>query len=144
MPRAPLRHYVPASFTIGGCAILLSLIGMLIFQQGGAAQPLRSSIDHTRALLTDVNELTVLTRDAERGQRGYLLTGMPEYLAPYKAAIQRLPPLYEHFRQLVADNPLEQQQSVVLWGLIQQKLAELAQTIKLPIYSGDDVARDVV
>jgi signal transduction histidine kinase len=144
MPRAPLQHYVPASFSIGGCAIFLSLIGMLIFQQGGTAQQLRSSMDHTRALLADVNELNVLTRDAERGQRGYLLTGMPEYLAPYKVAIEQLPPLYEHFRQLVADNPLQQQQSVMLWSLIQQKLAELAQTIQLRTDSGDDAARHVV
>ena len=44
-------------------------------------------------------------QDAEQGQRGYLLTGDPSFLAPYETALTELPPLQAKLRELVLDNP---------------------------------------
>ncbi|MGV8930383.1 MAG: sensor histidine kinase [Brevundimonas sp.] len=49
----------------------------------------------------------VLTRlvDAETGQRGYLLTGRPEYLSVHERAIQDLPDLFQELEGLTVDDP---------------------------------------
>lgn len=141
MSRTLLRHHVPAGLAIGGCTIFLCLIGTLIFQQDRTMEAVRSSIRHTRDLQEDVTKLDVLIRDAERGQRGYLLTGVAAYLEPYEAAVEQFPPLAEHFRQLAAGNPRQQQQVEALSSLIQQKLEELTRTIQIRIDSGQEAAR---
>jgi signal transduction histidine kinase len=113
-------------------------------QQGTSARQIRSSIAHTQDLLGDVTDLNILIRDAERAQRGYLLTGAPDYLAPYDAALQRLPALYDHLRHLVADDPRQQLQLTTLRSITQHKLAEMARTIALRTNAGEDAARAAV
>ena len=44
-------------------------------------------------------------QDAERGQRGYLITGRNSYLDPYNSAKERLPQLLVDLQQAVADRP---------------------------------------
>ena len=70
-------------------------------------------------------------RDAETGQRGYLLTGKKEYLEPFvsgpTAATRRFGELLEFTQR----DSLEQQQLKSLGPLIQAKLALLTQTIAL-------------
>ncbi len=144
MPRVSLPAYVPASFAISSCGIVLALIGMLILQQAGTAQRFGALIRHTHDLLSDVSEINILIRDAERGQRGYVLTGRTDYLAPYDNALKRLPPLYEHFRQLTAGNARQQQEMVSIESLMQRKMAELEQTIQLRTNSGEEAAKRVI
>jgi len=144
MPRALLLYHVPATFIIGSCAIFLCLIGLLTFQQVSAANQISASIGHTQTVLGDVNELNILIRDAERAQRGYILTGAPDYLAPYLAALQRLPSLRQHLQQSIGENPRQQLQLVTLSSLLQRKLAEMKQTIQLRTSSGEQIARRVI
>jgi signal transduction histidine kinase len=138
------RRYGAAGFAAGGLAIFLSLIGMLILQQVDTAEQTRFLIRHTREVLGDVSRLSVLIRDAERGQRGYVLTGRPEYLEPYTAARDQLPLLDKHLLQLVADNAIQQKQVAALQSVIQQKLAELKETIQLRKDLGEEAAKQVV
>ena len=44
-------------------------------------------------------------RDAETGQRGYLLTGRPAYLAPYAAAVATVNQQLDTLRSLSAADP---------------------------------------
>jgi signal transduction histidine kinase len=67
-------------------------------------------------------------QDAETGQRGYLLTGDPEYLRPYDRARQILPGLKTQLRDLVADNPDQQRRLADLTLTIDRKMAELERT----------------
>jgi signal transduction histidine kinase len=144
MPRLILRIYGPASFAISGLAIFLLLTCLLIFQQIDTAQQTRILVRHNQAVLSDVNQLNLLVRDAERGQRGYVLTGNPLYLQPYESALERLPPLSEHLRQLVDDNSRQREQLVSLLSLMRQKFSELDETIQLRTQFGEDAARRVV
>jgi CHASE3 domain sensor protein len=41
-------------------------------------------------------------QNAERGQRGYLITGRENYLEPYNSAKERLPQLLGNLQQAVA------------------------------------------
>jgi signal transduction histidine kinase/ActR/RegA family two-component response regulator len=70
-------------------------------------------------------------RDAETGQRGYLLTMQAGYLDPYEAAVQTVPELAIRLDNLTHDIPEQQRKAREMLDLAQQKLAELAATISL-------------
>jgi signal transduction histidine kinase/ActR/RegA family two-component response regulator len=69
-------------------------------------------------------------QDAETGQRGFLLTGDPDYLAPFTQAQADLPLLRSELRDLTRDNPEQQARLDRLYPLIDAKMAELARTIE--------------
>ena len=81
--------------------------------------------------LLDINRLLTSLINAETGQRGYLLTGRDEYLAPYHEAIREIPERLrmarEHLssaqEQIDAFNGVEQ--------LVSEKLTEIRQTLAL-------------
>jgi len=73
--------------------------------------------------------------EAETGQRGYLLTGQSEYLAPYTAVLAENEARFEKMRALVGDRNERVALSRLEW-ILRQKLGELGFTIALA-RSGD-------
>ncbi|MEI9986939.1 MAG: CHASE3 domain-containing protein [Aliidongia sp.] len=82
------------------------------------------------ARLAMANLLSLL-KDAETGQRGFVLTGDETYLAPYSDALPAIKNALDSAKALTADNPAEQQRVLSLAPLIDSKLTELRQTIDL-------------
>ncbi len=81
--------------------------------------------------LLELRALFSALQDAESSQRGYLLIGDRSYLAPYEAAAPRV---RSHLRSLSAwgeNNPQAGRSAQRLVALGQEKLAELAETIRL-------------
>jgi signal transduction histidine kinase/DNA-binding response OmpR family regulator len=87
-------------------------------------------IDSLRAVLTDA-------ADAETGQRGYLLTRKPGYLAPYHTARAHIDRDLARFESLTRDNPAQQGRARQLRTLIDGRLLilerGLAQAAQKPI-----------
>ncbi len=75
-------------------------------------------------------ELFSAVQDAETGQRGYLLTGDPSYLAPLPASRSRMAPLEGELRSLTRD-PQQQARLNRLYALIEAKMRELEGTVTL-------------
>jgi len=94
-------------------------------------------VSHTQQVLLQMSEVEALLTDAETGQRGYLYTGQPSYLAPYSKAVNQVEAQIERLAELTADNPRQQARIPELRSLAQQKLNELAATISL--YRSGDV-----
>jgi signal transduction histidine kinase len=77
-----------------------------------------------RALTVDLLRTVTM---AESGQRGYLLTSKPDYLAPYQRATARIPSLLAQLQSEAGDSP-----DLHAWRrLIDAKLSELAETVRL-------------
>jgi signal transduction histidine kinase len=70
-------------------------------------------------------------QDAETGQRGYLLTGDPKYLAPFERSQRRLSGLEADLKRLVADNASQGRRVDALIAATDQKMAELRITVAL-------------
>ncbi|WP_442866863.1 response regulator [Acidovorax sp. NCPPB 4044] len=85
-----------------------------------------------------------LAKDAETGQRGYLLTGEPRYLAPYETAQAGLEPELDRLRRLVSDSPRQLRRYEQLLPLARQKMAELRETIQLRQSGQAEAAMEVV
>ncbi|RDS79663.1 response regulator [Dyella monticola] len=91
----------------------------------------------------DIDQLFGEIKDAETGQRGYLLTGKSDYLAPYHEARNELDQTRSALRTLVwaaAQRRLVNQ----LDTAIDQKMAELEHTIQLYDTSGPASALAIV
>jgi PAS domain S-box-containing protein len=88
-------------------------------------------VSHTHQVLTELEATLSTLKDAESGQRGYLLTGEERYLEPYHSAIARINQQVVGLQQLTADNNRQQQRIRDLKIAIDSKLAELEKTINL-------------
>ena len=88
-------------------------------------------VSHTHQVLTELEATLSTLKDAETGQRGYLLTGEERYLEPYHSAIARINQQVVELQQLTADNNRQQQRIRDLKIAIGSKLAELQDTINL-------------
>jgi hypothetical protein len=62
-------------------------------------------LSHTRQVLFELAQTESFLKDAETGQRGFLYTGDPKYLAPYNLAVGQVEPSIDKVAQLTADNP---------------------------------------
>src|SRR6476646_5773803 len=119
---------------IGGFAILLAMlvINTAVTRQKIAVQDRNQSwVEHPQQVMLELAEFESLLKDAETGQRGYLYTGDPRYLEPYNYALAQGYPHVARLAELTADNPRQQERVARLRTLKEQKLNELAQTLKL-------------
>ena len=79
----------------------------------------------------DLTQLVLLSlRDAETGQRGYLLTNDERHLEPYEAAKERLQKSFDGLNALEW-NDVQADRLAQLTVLAQQKMAEMKETIGL-------------
>jgi signal transduction histidine kinase len=108
---------------------LVAVIVAAIFWVSAQNQSDNVWVRHSLALRGDLRDVLTLVQRAESGQRGYLLTGRDEYLAPYSNALNQLPIAIGQTEQLVKDNPTQKQSFGLLHQLIDQKLQELHETI---------------
>jgi len=95
---------------------------------------------------TAVNETLALIGEAESGQRGFLLTGDPSYLKPYKAALPKIDQTFARLRELVSANgtAVMIDHAGQLNGLIGKKLNELESTLALNERSGREAAFQLI
>jgi signal transduction histidine kinase/CheY-like chemotaxis protein len=87
-------------------------------------------VHHTLNVRTHITEILMLVQRTETSQRGYLLTGRDSYLAPYKAAVARLPVALDELAKLISDNPEQANNLKQLRPLIAEKMTEQSQTVE--------------
>jgi PAS domain S-box-containing protein len=88
-------------------------------------------VSHTNEVLARLEAMLSSLKDAEAGQRGYLLTGEPAYLDPYRDAIGRLPAELAELRQVTLDNPLQTTRVLRVEELTRERLAILRRGLDL-------------
>ena len=109
--------------------VLAALIVGAAFWLGARNKSDDEWVVHSLAVRGQLTRILSLVQSAETGQRGYLLTGRAEYLAPNKMAVEELPASLDEIERQVVDNPEQQQSLARLRGLIKDKLEELRSTI---------------
>ena len=123
------------------------LVGLQIYQILRTVPELRRSQDlvaHTIEVITTAQSLQLALQDAERGQRGFLITGDAAYLDPYRSGLERVPAILSKLKQLTADNPEQQRRWPNLESQIDIKLAEAKRTVDARQNDGFDAARKIV
>ena len=88
-------------------------------------------VTRTHDVLLTLSELASLMKDAETGQRGYVLTGDGRYLEPYQAATSRIEGRLAELESLLDDDEDQGRRLSALRGHVAAKLRELARTVDL-------------
>jgi CheY-like chemotaxis protein/CHASE3 domain sensor protein len=130
----PLSPAPLAGFIIAVLAV--SLIALFSYRSLQSSAATAARVTHTLDVLEQVEALLSSVKDAETGQRGYLLTGTETYLPPFINARAEVPGEIDRLRGLVADSPPQLQRVEALALLIKAKMDELGETVTLQ-RSGD-------
>lgn len=96
---------------------------------------------HTYDAIDTTKDVLIGLDDAETGQRGYLLGGDRRYLDPYDKALDRLVRLRVDLAAKVSDNAEQVARVSRLDGLVDAKLGELGDSIRLHDTDGFAAAR---
>ena len=102
------------------------------------------SVSRTRDILFALGDIISLAKDAETGERGYIITGEPTYLDPYNSAVARLDEQIKLLEQLTAHNPTLRGRIPALKNRIADRLRILEEGILLRKEKGFDAARQNV
>ncbi|MBD2515368.1 response regulator [Nostoc sp. FACHB-973] len=123
---------------------ILVLIGTLSYQSTEVLINTSKNLLNTQMTINSLQELLSNIKDAETGQRGYILTGNDAYLEPYLTAVVKVAPEIQQLRKLTADAPQQLSQIDTLEPLIVVKLNELKKTIELRQNQGLDAALKLI
>src|SRR5712691_6658581 len=123
---------------------ILITIGVVSFNSTTKLIDSSDWVSHTHSALNQLDGLVSSMKDAETGQRGFVLTGEQRYLEPYQGASQTAEQTLRDLRRLTVDNPNQQRRLDVLEPLVASKFAELKETITLRETKGFDAALRVV
>jgi PAS domain S-box-containing protein len=86
---------------------------------------------HTQEVMDALEELVSTTKDAQTGERGYIITGETRYLEPYDAATAAMDEKIQRLKRLTQDNPQQQARIPSLQKCIHDELDILQQNVAL-------------
>src|SRR5947208_13049203 len=87
-------------------------------------------VNHTNIVLQQSEKVISQLKDAETGQRGFLLTGSDFFLKPYFTATENISHSLDSLEKLTNDNPSQQKRCDSLRVLINKRLARLEKLIQ--------------
>jgi len=113
-------------------SIGVSVVSLIILLKADSKNSFnRQMVVHTYDVLQLTQKLLSSLKDAETGQRGYLLLADPSYLEPYNEARGSVDGTLASLKKLTNDNPAQQERLEVVAKLSSQKFEELQETIDL-------------
>jgi PAS domain S-box-containing protein len=121
----------PDRWYLAGALVILVVVSSLSYRDWSAYQRSAPQVQHSRLLLQQIEQTLSSVKDAETGQRGFVLTGNPEYLEVYDHAIAALPSDLTGLQALVANEPALRTRVATLSDLVAEKIVELKQTVAL-------------
>jgi PAS domain S-box-containing protein len=123
---------------------LAALMGVQLIVNTPELENNREQVAHAVEVIATTEALARALRDAERGQRGYLITGDGAYLAAYRAGAAATPRLLETLKDLTADSPEQHGRLPGLDAQIATKFTEMQRALEARNRDGFEAARRIV
>lgn len=111
--------------------LLLLAVNVATFAMIQLSAEVTASIDRTQQVRRAARTVLIASVDAETAQRGFLLTGRPEFLDPYADAQSRFDPALEVLRGESGDDPALSDTALRIEELSRRKRAEMQATLDL-------------
>ena len=148
--RSARRLNSPASLWAALAVIvvpLLALIGLQVYE--AVSRPPQAALDrawiaHTFDVIATAQNIKSAAQDAERAQRGFLLTGTQAYLDRFHAEAKHSQQLLESLRRQTADNAEQQRRIPALATALDEWLAERQATADTYSHEGPAAAQQLV
>lgn len=117
---------------VWGIVLLLgTLAAALSYVSGTRYLATVAAVEQTLAVQSEIDGTLSLLKDAETGQRGYILTGDETFLEPYQAASAGIPRHLQRLEQATSDDPAQRQPLQELKRLTREKAEFIADTLRL-------------
>jgi len=122
-----MRTKLTRNLQIGLGLSLLLLIISSIASFVSIRNLLKSSelVDHSSQVVTRLESVMSTMKDAETGQRGFLLTAQQKFLEPYNGASDRAIQLISQVQEMTLDNPVQQKNLNQIKDIILHRLSVL-------------------
>lgn len=141
----PMRrtHRNVALLMLGGL-VLFVLVAFNSYQTLRAMETATHQRASARESLLASSTLLSVLKDVETGQRGYILTGNPIYLAPYETGLALANPAFVRLAERVAHLPAVSRTLLDTRGLLEQRLALAQRNVEARKREGFDAAQRLV
>ena len=124
--------------------LVVCVFGWLAYVNTGEMVRVSELRRNSFEILQHLQNVSSLLKDAETGQRGFVITGQDSYLSPYLDGIQHLPEEIGVLRRLLGAYPEQMQRLDTLEYYVKTKLTELRETIQLRRDQGLEATAKVV
>jgi CHASE3 domain sensor protein len=121
-------------------ALSVILTAILFYRDSIAFGRVSEQLDLTQRIMLATTDLLSAIKDAETGQRGFLLTGRESYLDPYNRAVSVVPQILSRLTELTATRQDQARRVDTMKPLVREKLRELQKTIELHRLEGVNAA----
>ena len=122
---------LPETAVLALSVLIALLIGYLSYRNALDVSSAGRQLQISQEVRTLTADLLSALKDAETGQRGFLITGEQQFLEPYNQALIDVPDILRRFKEQVAGRPDQIERLTAIEPLISSKLAELKATIDL-------------
>jgi len=129
---------------LAGAAVVLAGMVLLLLRDFERSRDAERWVVHNHRVINSAESLLSMMKDAETGERGFLLTGDESYLVPYNSAIAALPRSLKALKDLTSGNPGQQARWVEINRLTDERLSVLKRAIELRKASEVDAALALV
>ena len=140
MVRSILRVGVGTATAVVLVAVLLTYSAVSYWHLRNIST-IQATARESTAALDAASRLFSALQDAETGQRGYLLTTLPEYLAPYESALGTVKQMRGALGEALRKEPAQAERLAELDQHIDAKLAEMAELLQIADQQGFEIAR---
>lgn len=124
-----LERQIPVAF--GSALVLLIALSFLSYLSVSNLLETSRVVRHTRDVISELDNALSDLKDAETGQRGFLITGEEGFLEPYNKANPLIEQRLQRLRKLTEDNPFRRQELTEVDKLITARLVALRRVIEL-------------
>ncbi|MFC5410904.1 response regulator [Larkinella bovis] len=116
-------------FSISVILLLISLIASFYSTQ----KLINNSklVNHTNQILIESENIISYVKDAETGQRGFLITLDPTFMQPYNGSYEKVTASYNKVRSLTIDNPAQLKNLTEVKALYEAKFDQMQRVIDL-------------
>ena len=139
------RNISPALLAGSALALVLLAVNLAFtFENVGQLRRDAALVQHSNDVLLALQGVLGLAARAEADQRGYVITGKPEYLQPYRGAVLAIGRQVEGLEALVRDDPQRQAQLKELRRRLDARLGELDLAVAVRDRSGFSATQQIM
>ena len=110
---------------------MMVIMGAVSFNSTVDLVDASNKVDHSHEVIRRLELIVSRLKDAETGQRGFVITGEDQYLEPFNVGIAGVELELKNVRALTSDNPFQQRKLDIIEPLVQLRLKKLSETINL-------------
>lgn len=109
--------------------LMLVVVGFISYRTVNQLLQSNRAVAHSNIIMQKLERTMSVMKDAETGQRGYLLTNRKVFLEPYNGAYREAVDLVNEVVALTKDNPQQQQNLRQIRRILQQRMTILQSLI---------------